>query len=170
MLSSSLAPLALTLQRDCAGEYEAIQWVHPLHDDELRNLVTSLERSRPGADDDEAQSDGVTTDLSPITAAMAFFAWYPYPDGDQVDPSAPVDERTQIIACRICQRRVGLWNFGESKSFDLVAQHRDWCPIRPVGKPWWEDIPLLKGKGRSEVVYKGWVGLSEKLEKKPWRK
>ncbi len=78
------------------------------------------------------------SDDSPITSefasALALFAWYPYhpnsPSQTHIDPLhiSP----TEILQCRICRRRVGLWSFGASdmgaKAFDLVDEHHDWCP------------------------------------------
>ena len=111
---------------------------------------------------------------------MSLFGWYPYHPNDpsgHIDPTSS-PRTTEIVHCRTCQRRVGLWGFKsdlknvekgdldgipvakEPKSFDLLDQHEEWCPLS-----------LLKVKSGQEVkVGKGWVSVSEKMEKKKWRR
>lgn len=114
---------------------------------------------------------------------MAWFAWYPYQpnvSSNAVDPTSPASP-TDIVHCRICQRRVGLWAFDRKENesakkrgggeFDLVKDHFSWCPIRQGS--WWTDQPLLSdpdGGGTKISVGKGWVRVSERMEKKPWRR
>lgn len=53
----------------------------------------------------------------------------------------------------------------------MLGEHSSWCPIR--NGEWWEESGLLKGKQEGvvgEKVGKGWVKVSEKMEKKPWRR
>ena len=114
---------------------------------------------------------------------MTWFAWYPYQHNvssnaiNLTNPASP----TEIVHCRVYQRRVGLWAFkgkenesGKKESeaeFDLVQEHFSWCPIRQGS--WWTSHPLLcddsAEKGGSSVE-KGWVKVSDRMEKKPWRR
>ena len=114
---------------------------------------------------------------------MAWFAWYPYQpnrSSNAVDLCLPASS-TEIVHCRICQRRVGLWAFkgkeneSEKKQgggeCDLVKEHLSWCPIRQDS--WWTSHPFFGNVPSREggaSVGKGWVKVSERMEKKPWRK
>lgn len=122
---------------------------------------------------------------SPITSefasALALFAWYPYhpnsPSQTYIDPLhiSP----TEILQCRICRRRVGLWSFGESdmgaRVFDLVDEHHDWCPVRGT---WWQSLPMLQdadgAAGSAAAGLEGLVrtklGVSSRLAPRSWRK
>lgn len=71
--------------------------------------------------------------LDALPAALAFFGWFPY------DPSFPSDHvssssstPTDIVRCRLCTRRIGLWVFSDTttRTFDLVTEHISWCPLR----------------------------------------
>jgi hypothetical protein len=101
-----------------------------------------------------------TTLISPLSAALSLFAWYPHPSS------------AEVLHCRVCERRVGLWAFvGEgSREFDLVDEHVGWCPIRTDG--WWVGSEMLRGKRQVLEVHevRGLIRISEKLERKRWRK
>lgn len=138
-------------------------------DAQQSSLVTSLSRH-------------LDTPPSALAANMAWFAWYPYQpniSSNAVDPTTPASP-TDIVHCRVCQRRVGLWAFrrGEVRSgkkydgeFDLVKEHLSWCPFRHDS--WWTSESLLRGESeakRGAIVGRGWVKVSDRMEKKPWRR
>jgi hypothetical protein len=99
----------------------------------------------------------------PTTAELAFFGWSPHPLS------------TEIVQCRICQRRLGLWSFSsgtelsdptgprEGKTvLDPVGEHLTWCPLGMEG--WWAQCALLKG-GRGNV---GDVVVSKGVKRRKW--
>ncbi|ORY26312.1 C3HC zinc finger-like-domain-containing protein [Naematelia encephala] len=187
MISSSLAPLAERIQHECLSEGPSLRWKSPLTDKQLARLVVRLDAY---VDADESDSPTPlshlstshssptsisrlsTTSITNLSAALALFAWYPYHSKTstplQIDRSVP-PKRTEIVQCRICQRRVGLWAFkGDVKrEMDVCAEHLAWCPVRQEG--WWETAGLLK---ENKVEWSGgqWISLSDKLEKKSWRR
>jgi len=122
----------------------------------------------------EKQSNNLTFALSrytaptPTQAELAFFGWTPHPLS------------TEIISCRICQRRLGLWAFPVSPSgasetsgridsernagLDSVGEHLSWCPLGIAG--WWEGCALLKG-GRGNI---GDLTISKDVKRRKWIK
>ena len=112
--------------------------------------------------------------LSVTAAALAFFAWYPYhPNSLTTDITTPLHP-TDIVSCRICERRVGLWSFRTDKRvFDFVAEHLVWCPIRTSSdQAWWEGCDLLKEKRGRDLAkrLRDELRVSERLERKSWRR
>jgi hypothetical protein len=105
---------------------------------------------------------------SPIQAELAFFGWAPHALSEE------------IIQCRICLRRVGLWAFssqtvgrGESAAVDMerrengldpVAEHLHWCPLGI--EEWWDSCALLKG-GRGNI---GDLTISKAVKRRKWIK
>lgn len=59
----------------------------------------------------------------------------------------------QILTCKLCQRRIGLWT--TERLLDVVNEHLAWCPVgaRGVGHgvEWWASAVVLRaertGKG-----------------------
>ena len=110
----------------------------------------------------------------PDTAkAMALFGWYPYhpnsPTSTHISSNPP--QPTDIVHCRICERRIGLWSFrSPERCFDLVDEHIAWCPLRE--RDWWEGSILLEPPGG--MIWDGGVKAvlraSERLERKRWRR
>ena len=113
---------------------------------------------------------------SSAAQAMAFFAWYPYHTDSisaHIQPHSPF-RTTEIVQCRICERRVGLWSFRmPTRTFNLVDEHLAWCPIRD-GK-WWEDLAVVD-PSRDGTIWdgaggvKGVLKVSARLERKSWRR
>jgi hypothetical protein len=192
IVSSSLALLAGRLEQECAND--AIQWTSPLvrfvacevpkADDKTSTQLTTLQTNFSKHLDYPALS-------SHFAISLAWFGWYPYhansPSSHIDSLSSPV--KTDIVHCRACQRRIGLWAFRPDspetkgsisientstqgkREFDVLREHLSWCPIRL--ERWWEGSPLLRekaGEGAGGKVEKGWVKVSEKMEKKPWRR
>ena len=141
---------------------------------------TSPARSETGIAAPVADPSAIEKSIVPITppsitaATLAFFAWYPYhPNSLTTDITAP-PHPTDIVCCRICERRVGLWAFRTDKRvFDLVDEHLVWCPIRGGGgQVWWEGCDLLsekRGRGLGKRL-KEEVRVSDRLERKSWRR
>jgi hypothetical protein len=97
------------------------------------------------------------------TAQLALFGWAPHPLSNE------------ILSCRLCQRRVGLWTFlpspasaaggdGEGKQLDPSGEHLGWCPLREEG--WWSDCQLLKG-GKGSV---GDINVGNGVKTRKWIK
>ncbi|WVF71135.1 hypothetical protein IAT40_005932 [Kwoniella sp. CBS 6097] len=205
-ISSHLAPLAERLSTALPYPSSSIPYTSPLTPSQQSTLLSSLKHHVSSS---SSASSPPSNDLG---ANLALFGWYPYYPKSPSSSSAHIDsnsvkskEQTEIVCCRFCERRVGLWSFGPrssgdekgspSRSFDLVNEHLGWCPIRPQprsqsrlqsGKdasdnnPWWTDCALLREKTLDEAGSKvgvtdnggtkGWLIVSDKLEKKPWRK
>jgi len=88
-----------------------------------------------------------------VIAQLALFGWAPHPLS------------SEIISCRLCQRRVGLWAFGNGeKALDPAGEHLSWCPLAVDG--WWNDCGLLKG-GNGNV---GNVTVGKGVKRKKWLK
>jgi hypothetical protein len=101
-------------------------------------------------------------------AELAFFGWSPHALSEE------------IVQCRICQRRVGLWAFtdqtvgrGDTQGMDLerrgngldpVAEHLHWCPLGIEG--WWDNCALLKG-ARGNI---GDFTISKTVKRRKWIK
>ncbi|WVQ99732.1 hypothetical protein IAU59_006874 [Kwoniella sp. CBS 9459] len=229
-ISSHLAPLAerlsiaLPYPYPCASP-NSVSYSTPLTPSQQATLVSSLRHH-------------TSSPLSRLNANMALFGWYPYypksPSSSSHIDDSTIGVRTEIVHCRFCERRVGLWAFARldkhsasvaggddgistdglmkedndkdtdtdmERSFDLVNEHLGWCPVRPrtqtrhdfgkeKEKPWWAGCALLREKkgvssasasasaSAGNITYieqdgranKGWVTISDKLEKKPWRR
>ena len=189
MMLSSLAPLATRLEDECMRGGE-IAWssplVRPIHVQSCLGLLTILQ-SLSQLDTLQSHLDRHLDLISPqpapshLSTALAMFAWFPYhpnaaSPGHYIDTSTP-STRSEIVSCRICQRRIGLWSFRKDTTpqrvFNLVDEHLEWCPIRS-GVAWWENVEMLKTKDITGVEglqgLKGWVKVSDKLEKKSWRR
>ncbi|RXK39914.1 hypothetical protein M231_02848 [Tremella mesenterica] len=111
LLSSSLVPLASHPQTCLSSD---IHWTCP--------LVKQTPSPQPHP------SKPSNTSITPLAAAMSLFGWYPYsPNSPPIaNPSAPPSD---MVWCRICTRRVGLWVFSQGRTFDLVSEHLKWCPL-----------------------------------------
>ena len=116
-------------------------------------------------------SGSAVSPASISSAALALFGWYPYASSGltYINPSQEA-AKTDVVSCRICHRRIGLWTFNASsdRSFDLVQEHLEWCPIRCT--TWWDGAELLREKEGITHVDREWLKVSELLEEKPWRK
>ena len=131
---------------------------------QVENLRSNLEGARQSNIDDvdSEGSDVPATARPPLSsnaAILSFFAWQPQHPSDRPSPGPAAD----ILRCQLCARRVGLWQYrsrvvGEedggsrngSKRLDVVASHRDYCPVRTIAvnsghsdAPWWTESPLL---------------------------
>jgi hypothetical protein len=110
----------------------------------------------------------------PSTAAiLAFFGWNVFRPGspDPVEEQGRTVESAKhnaivpdVLRCKICDRKIGLWAFRQTssrsgkggaptqKALDVVLEHREFCPIRTLsGKSldkeghdaWWTDAAIL---------------------------
>ncbi|OCF43041.1 hypothetical protein I317_03134 [Kwoniella heveanensis CBS 569] len=267
-ISSHLAPLAERLSTSTAtptSSSSSISYKTPLSPSQRSALLASLKQHIVASSSSSITTATPTSTstssigITDLGANLALFGWYPY------YPNAPslthitvsntsttaaaggvgAGGKTEIVSCRFCQRRVGLWSFSSSsandgtstglitapttpkekeiemeRSFDLVNEHVGWCPIRPrpglqprlrrqsrsllespgqsPEKPWWADCALLSQRDNSAASTstaevstsasaptsmltsasvnvqsgpnKGWVVVSDKLEKRPWRR
>lgn len=187
MLSSSLVPLATKIEQECTQGGE-IAWSSPLEPaqiDTLRGQLFTASSSKSAHEgSDSLVGDAPESSIGAFTTAAAVFGWYPYQPNQvskeqdssyspYVDPASP-PHRTEIVSCRLCQRRVGLWTFREGKErvFDMLKEHLDWCPIRSTPQDeWWRRIGRPKEhSSTAKEGLLGWVKLSDKMEKKPWRR
>jgi hypothetical protein len=119
-----------------------------LSEEQISNLTFALSRySNPNAKQ----------------AELAFFGWSPHALSEE------------IVQCRICQRRVGLWAFSDQtvgpgdverrgNGLDPVAEHLHWCPLGIDG--WWDNCALLKG-GRGNI---GDITISKAVKRRKWIK
>ena len=179
IVASSLSLLATRLEAECSGD--TIKWTSPLvrrtrqneADDQTNSEVRSLQANLARhVDPVELFSDFAT--------AAAWFGWYPYhPHSALYIDTAQEPVSTDMVSCRACERRIGLWAFKTSansmeKRFDLLGEHFGWCPIK-VGT-WWAGSGLLRDRSEvpevngEAVSTRGWLKVSEKMEKKPWRR
>ncbi|KAL1411369.1 hypothetical protein Q8F55_002325 [Vanrija albida] len=173
LVAASLAPLAQELlRRSLAGPVRPV-WSCPVPVEQLDALAAALQAY--GAD--RAEPGAVLPPLDALAAALALFGWYPYDPGfaaaaDHVTPGSGTP--TDIVACRICQRRVGMWAFqprdGAAKVFDLQREHVAWCPLR--ADDWWRECVRLRPLG--EVEREGAVDIAALLVSerpaKRWRR
>jgi hypothetical protein len=101
--------------------------------------------------------------LNAKQAELAFFGWSPHTLSEE------------IVQCRICQRRVGLWAFSNQtvgrgdverrgNGLDPVGEHLNWCPLGIDG--WWDDCALLRG-GRGNI---GDLTISKAVKRRKWIK
>ncbi|WVR06744.1 hypothetical protein IAU60_003779 [Kwoniella sp. DSM 27419] len=213
LISSSLAPLAEQLSASTTTS--DLAYTSPLSPIQSDNLVSTLSHHASPSASASASASTSSSAISTTTAQMALFGWYPYYPNEPSDhitpvraasetqtassaPAQPTVRRTDIIHCRICQRRIGLWAFARrppgdnsaqqdsrsssaeaARTLDLVDEHLSWCPIRPAsrgkGQEWWTGCALLEQRSDATASpisrpSKGWVAISDKLEKKPWRR
>jgi hypothetical protein len=152
LAAASLAPLSRALAQQSLAGPVAPQWTSPAAPAEIEHLATALRRHLPPLPHDP-ESENRTGPRPPepkelLGAALALFGWFPY------DPSFPADHvllhgtPTDIVACRICRRRVGLWSF-QTRTLDLGAAHVAWCPLRAEG--WWKDSALVAPRGEGTL-------------------
>lgn len=98
--------------------------------------------------DDTAEQHVKLPVISEPAAALAMFGWSPY-----------VQHTEEVLHCELCDRKIGLWLFRGTRPLDVMAEHRDFCPIRRESTrgeaAWWMGSPLLsdagKGKGQQDV-------------------
>lgn len=114
-----------------------------------------------------------STPISSTAAVLAFFGWNvlrpgrsdPVQDGSATDTPSSGKVVPDVLRCRICDRKLGLWAFrrtsragkrdtpnSEPKALDVLLEHREFCPLRTlaggtVGRqgegPWWNDAAVL---------------------------
>lgn len=174
-LSSSLAPLRQALQARVLSNptLDAVRWVSPLLPEELDNLARNLDKYAqlhlqfP----DQENEPAAPGDKEQFASALAFFGWYPFdssdPDASCVQPGG-VGGRTEIVRCRQCLRRIGLWkHVQDDKAMDVLESHLAWCPIRG---DWYNGSPLLQPPGaEAPKRILDEISISERPKKK-WRR
>lgn len=138
-LTSNIASLALRLHSVPAE----LSLVPTLSEKQLAHLVSAV--ARYITDQDQPSSTAIQ---------LALFGW------------APHELSTEILCCRICQRRIGLWSHlpGQGRELDPVGEHVEWCPIRSAS--WWSNCPLVKG-GRADTKA---VRVSQGVKNPKWLK
>ncbi|WWC62221.1 uncharacterized protein I303_104816 [Kwoniella dejecticola CBS 10117] len=186
LISSNILPLSTALRQSIPSLSSSIHLISPLTPTQELALL---------------QRTSAQAEQSRESTLLAFFGWYPYhPNSPStsdhvVSPNSSDNNikkgKTDIIHCRICSRRIGLWTYtptektndsdttaGE-KGLDLVKEHSTWCPLHHrhgQGQGYWESSYLLKEKSSSGIEtsvatsFRDWVKVSDKLEKKPWRR
>lgn len=174
-LSSSLAPLRQSLQARVLSNptLDAVRWVSPLLPEELDNLARNLDRYAqlhlkfP----DQENEPATPTDKDMFASVLAFFGWYPFdpsePDASCVQPGG-LGGRTEIVRCRLCLRRIGLWkHVQDDQAMDVLESHLGWCPIRG---DWYAGSPLLQPPGtEAPKRILDDISISERPKKK-WRR
>ncbi|TXT09022.1 hypothetical protein VHUM_02496 [Vanrija humicola] len=177
LVAASLEPLARALlRRSLAGPVRPA-WRSPAAQGQLEALATALQ----AYGENRAEEGAVLAPLDALPAALALFGWYPYDpgfaaDADHVTPGKGTP--TDIVACRLCQRRVGMWAFqpkdgGAGKVFDLQTEHISWCPLR--ADDWWREcvrlqpVAVVEREGAADIVELLRVSESPRPAKK-WRK
>lgn len=146
-LASNLASLALRLAS--SPSTKALHLDSPLNEKQVMHLVHALSTHI------EPPSSG---SISAQAAQLALFGWAPH----SLSP--------EILGCRICQRRIGLWGFtqpdqdGRARELDPVDEHLGWCPIRQGS--WCDKCPLLSGKRASVKDIK----VSQGVQRRKWLK
>lgn len=181
-LSSSLAPLRQSLRDRVLSNptLDGVRWTSPLVLDELANLVRNLDRyaqlKKPAFPDQENVDPAAALPAEPddtklFAAALAFFAWYPF-DATQDSSCVQAGGRTEIVRCRLCLRRIGLWkHVREGTQMDVLDSHLDWCPVR--SGDWYVGSPILQandgagGAGGKRVLDE--LSINERPKKK-WRR
>lgn len=181
LTAASLAPLARALTQQSLSGPVAPVWSSPASKDEIAFLAAALKRHLPPAHpvhdpDAENRPPNPNSDLPPtpdpteaLAAALALFGWYPYDPTFPADHVVPHGTPTDIVACRLCRRRVGLWTFvpEHGRVLDLEGQHVAWCPLR-AGDGWWRECALLRPSERGEGL--GLVVSDSDRPKKRWRR
>jgi hypothetical protein len=111
--------------------------------------------------------------ISSTAAVLAFFGWNVLRSGrpDSNQDNSPSKTSTSgpvvpdVLRCRICDRKIGLWAFrrtsrtgkkddshSEPKALKVLLEHREFCPIRTLAgstggtkgeEPWWSDAAIL---------------------------
>ncbi|KLT38976.1 hypothetical protein CC85DRAFT_289006 [Cutaneotrichosporon oleaginosum] len=180
LTATSLAPLSRALAQQSLSGPLAPVWSSPVSGEEIQHLAIALRRHLPPLGPDPESENRTAGPRPPepkelLASALALFGWFPY------DPSFPTDHvlahgtPTDIVACRICRRRVGLWSFApeHGRALDLGAAHVSWCPLRAEG--WWRESALVAG--RREGILMDPKTLGEMLivsddgrPKKKWRR
>ncbi|KAI9639164.1 C3HC zinc finger-like-domain-containing protein [Dioszegia hungarica] len=190
--TSNIQSLAAGLERECVAKANSeFRRSSPLSITEISNLVTRIDTrlhsTAPANMEPIESSTSITHHVSSFAAVLAVFCWYPFhPNGPAHTLSDEAgSRRTDMVQCRLCERRIGLWahrnSFGgrsglewtKGRTFDVLEEHLAWCPVRETiqGKGWWEDLALLKEKEKGDSAgTKGWITLSGKMEVKPWRR
>lgn len=149
-LASSIASLALRLSTTTPFTLEDCNLVSPLDDKQLAHLLFSLSRYVDLPDPAVA--------VAGPSAQLALFGW------------APHDLSSEILSCRICQRRIGLWSFSHSQSqgggrgLDPIHEHLGWCPVR--SSEWWKACPIITGKRATVKDLK----VSQGVHRRKWLK
>ncbi|WRT66677.1 uncharacterized protein IL334_003637 [Kwoniella shivajii] len=169
LITSHLSPLSQILNQSIIS-LSSISLTSPLNPIQESSLLQSLSNH--------------SSSVSSSSAILALFGWFPYyPNAPCTKVTVGSNPETDIIHCRICQRRIGLWSFldipseqndkAKRKTLDLVDEHLNWCPLSGYSKEWWEGCLLIREKSPALIggtIKKDWVILSDKLEKKPWRR
>lgn len=142
-LAANFASLALRLSS--SSGIDTLNLKSPLGEKQINHLVYALSKYIP-----------TPQPISSQAAQMALFGW------------APHDLSPEILGCRICQRRIGLWGFSQKekdgRKLDPVDEHLGWCPIRQG--TWWDRCPLLSGK-RASVKD---LQISQGVQRRKWIK
>ncbi|AAW45641.1 expressed protein [Cryptococcus deneoformans JEC21] len=172
-ITSSLAPLASHLLLECLA-LPSLRLLSPLNPLQVERLVSLFKPS---------STFSIPSPATDVASQLALFGWFPYHPNYptiQISLNTP-SSRTEIVCCRICHRRIGLWNFSNEKDgvkrFDVLNEHLVWCPVRIQDgeKEWWSESGLLDGQSTQakrigEGGIKGLVKVSEKMEKRSWRR
>lgn len=172
-ITSSLAPLASHLLLECLT-LPSLRLLSPLTSVQAERLVNLFK---------PYLTSSIPSAATDVASQLALFGWFPYhPNYPTIQISLDIPpSRTEIICCRICHRRIGLWNFSSEKNgakqFDALNEHLVWCPVRTQDgeKEWWSVSGLLGGQSTQakrigEGCIKGLVKVSEKIEKRSWRR
>ena len=111
--------------------------------------------------------------ISSTAATLAFFGWNVFRPGsyDPVEGQLRQDHKAggvrvvpEVLRCKICDRKIGLWAFRQTrrsdggavspaKALNVVREHREFCPVRTLSsqpddngenhKAWWTDAAIL---------------------------
>ncbi|WWC69866.1 uncharacterized protein I206_103809 [Kwoniella pini CBS 10737] len=170
LISSSIGPLAVDLHK--ALITSSISFISPLTHEQETTLLKKLQQHS-------------SLDLSKESVLLAFFGWYPYypnklSDHIQIQDSSEntnnkQNKQTDIIHCRICSRRIGVWTFIEKKpqKMNLLKEHLNWCPLNQTSEnqKWWINSNLINEYSPIDFTKSiNWIKISDHLEKKPWRR
>jgi hypothetical protein len=124
LVAASLEPLAReVLRRSLSGPVRPL-WSSPATGTQIDSLVAALQ----AYGENRAADGAVLAPLEPLAAALSLFGWYPYDpgfaaDADHVTPGKGTP--TDIVACRLCQRRVGMWAFHPKEGLGQGVQPPD---------------------------------------------
>lgn len=159
LTASSLAPLARALAQQSLSGPVAPVWTSPASEVDIAFLAAAIKRHLPPlhqpVHDPEAENRPPQANRDPnappspepteaLAAALALFGWYAYDPTFPADHVVPHGTPTDIVACRLCKRRVGLWTFApeHGRTLDLAGAHVQWCPLG-TGE-WWKECALLR--------------------------